>query len=204
MHQHGECKMHGDCEAGADFGAEIPKLTATVLGAALGSFAFPVGTVVGGAIGGLVDVVRHKWTKPAPVTTVKPPVARMTLAGIPPKPKVAVRPIVLAFPHVSPPAAQHVATLAAATPPPEASALYGYLKGHPFDGMLGDATYRSIQVHTLVAAFQSAYNSTAAAKTTGPLPTTGLYDAKTAAALVAFTHDDPSQWNPPFGPDPKA
>lgn len=200
MNQHEEAKMHGE-DGGADFGAELPKLTGTILGAALGSLAFPVGTVVGGAIGGVVDVVRHRWKKPAaavPVVTK----ARMTLAGIAPKPHVAAKPIVLVYPHIPPHVAAHVATVAAAAPPPEASALYHYLKAHPYDAMLGGATYKSVQVHTLVSAFQGAYNDTPAAKTTGTLPTTGIYDAKTAAALVLFTHDDPSNWSPPFPPDP--
>lgn len=185
----------------ADFGAEHPIVTKAKMGAATATGALlgvavggPVGLGVGATIGGIVDVVRHRMGKKA----------KTTLAGVPNAPHVVLTPIRMAFPHVTPSAAHATAALAASSPPPEATKLYGYLKAHPFDAMLGDVTYKSVQMHAIVCAFQKAYNASTAAKTTGPLDGRCLYDAHTAAALMLFTHDDPSKWNPPFPPDPNA
>jgi len=201
MYQHHEDHTIG---AEADFGAEHPIVTKakavgfTAGGAVLGAVAGPVGIAVGAGVGGAIDLARHLWKKP-----------KLTAAGIAPAPHVAV-PHLMAMKakggggHVTPKAAVAIVTTAAASPPPEATALYQYLKAHPFDAMLGSVTYTAVQFVYLVKAFQTAYNGTAASKTTGPLGVTGDYDGKTASALVLFTHDDPAKWNPPFGPDPNA
>ncbi len=168
------------------------KRGATATGALIGAVvAGPLGLGIGAAVGGIVDLVRHH--------SLKSPAAKGA-----PAPHVAAKPVSKAFPHVTPQKAVQVATAAAASPPPQAAALYAAIKEHPFDAMLGAQTYGASWLTTPVNAFQSAYNATSASKTTGPLSITGKYDSKTAAALVLFTHDDPSRWSPPFPSDPGA
>lgn len=71
-----------------------------------------------------------------------------------------------------------------------ALALYGYLKVHGADN--------SPAFSNLVIAFQSTSNTDPNAVTlTGPLPTSGIYDAYTSAALSLYTHDPVPPATPP-------
>lgn len=89
--------------------------------------------------------------------------------------------------------AQQVATTGTAQP--AAMNLYGYLKVHGADG--------SPAMTQLVGAFQTAANSDPNSTTlTGHLPTTGLYDSQTSAALTIYSHDPIPPATPPAPSSP--
>ncbi len=132
------------------------------------------------------------WYMPsaAPVPAPSPPSSR-------PLPDTHARAIAAAVPGVSPAAVQAAASTAPAATPPEATALYAYFQKYPYDRMLGDTFWKSVHTGYLVGAFQAVFNKAPESATLGAVPTNGLYDSKTAAALTLYTHD-------PVAADPKA
>lgn len=76
-----------------------------------------------------------------------------------------------------------------------AMSLYGYLKTHGADN--------SPSLSALVLAFQSMSNTDPlAVQLTGPMPTTGVFDVKTAAGLTIYTHDPIPPATPPAASPP--
>lgn len=188
----------------------LPTVAATGVGALLGLPFWPIGPLVGAAIGGAVDAWRwHKGHEVA--VTVTPPGTPPSLAtalasvGQTNKPGGPAR-IVLTtsgqfsnLPSPSDTAAAGAASAqAAANPIPEAVALQQYLKSRPYDYLLGDIFWTSNAMELYVSNFQTAANKDpAAVATLGQIPVTGLFGPLTAAAYAYYTHD-------PVAPDPNA